>query len=66
VEGADRWRQANGAGRFVDRLLEILPLEARQPGTLPESGSDRLANALLDAFFATTGVAVRGLRAVLR
>ena len=66
VESADRWRQANGAGRFVDRLLEFLPIETRRPGTLPESGSDRLANAVLDAFFATTGVAVRGLRAVLR
>ncbi len=63
--GAESWRQANGAERFAERLLELVPLRLEQPGELPSMRGERVVNLALDSVFAINAAGVRGLRACL-
>lgn len=62
---AVRWREANGAGPFVDRLLELAPVKRTAAGSAL-SRPNRASGLALDVVFAATGGAVAVLRAVLR
>lgn len=65
VSGAGRWNLANGAQPFVDRLLELRPIEVRNRMKRPENFGERAFNSALDTFFLITMNAMTAARAIL-
>jgi glycosyltransferase involved in cell wall biosynthesis len=65
VSGAVRWNLANGAQAFVDRLLELRPIEHRNRMKRPENLGEQAFNPALDAFFLITTNVMAAARAML-
>jgi hypothetical protein len=65
TNGAGRWNLANGAQPFVDRLLELRPIELRNRRKRPENLGERAFNLALDAFFLITMNCMTAARAIL-
>lgn len=65
LSAASRWIEANGAQRFVDRLLELLPAEAKPKPQLAIYFGEQAFASALDVFFFVTRKATTSARAAL-
>ena len=63
--GASRRNNENGAQNFVDRLLQLRPIESKTRIQYRIKIGERVFNLVLDAFFSITMNAMRAARAIL-
>ena len=66
--GASEWRHANGAGRFVDCLLEAMPAGSQSIAMQRErhTAKNIVMSFIFDGLFAAATTGVQGLRSIRR
>jgi len=68
LAGASEWRHANGASRFVDRLLETMPTGSQSVAMEHErhSAKNNVMSFIFDGLFAAAATGVKGLKCIRR